>query len=362
MRIGIDASRAFFKNRTGIEEYSYQVIKSLRGKLKNAQVILYLQSWQEVDFDLPENWRIKRLWLPRLWTQGRLSWELLIHPVDVLFVPAHTVPCIHPRRTVVTIHGLEYEFVPEAYSAWERVYMRISIRNSCRWAKKIICVSKNTRQDLMKLYGVSGEKTEIIHEGYDSELGKEIVNLAQEKKESKPYLLFIGRIEERKNVLGILKSFEVLKREYGVPHRLILVGRPGFGFEKIQQELQRMDHRSDVVMKGFVSPAEKAELLAGSAVFVFPSFYEGFGLPILEAQHVGVPVVAANVSSIPEVAEESAILVDPNEPIFIAKMIHNLISDDGLRNDIIKRGHANVKRFSWDKCASEIAGVLTSLK
>jgi len=169
MNIGIDASRAFLQNRTGIEEYSYRVIKNLKDKLNGHQVLLYVRKNQKVDFDIPENWNIKIINCPRLWTQIGLAWEMLWHPVDVLFVPAHTVPFIHPKHTAVTIHGLEYEFVPQGYSRWARFYMRWTIRKSCQWASEIIAVSENTKKDLMKLYGVDEKKINVIYEGYDVE-------------------------------------------------------------------------------------------------------------------------------------------------------------------------------------------------
>ena len=155
MVIGIDASRAFLRRRTGIEEYSYQVIRNLRDAIpEEDRVILYIRSDQDVSFDVPRNWRVKKLWAPRFWTQGRLSLEMLFHAPDVLFVPAHTVPVIHPRKTVVTVHGLEYEMFPGAYSFWERLYMRLSIRFSVRVASLVIAVSENRKHDLMLLYGV----------------------------------------------------------------------------------------------------------------------------------------------------------------------------------------------------------------
>ena len=140
MTIGIDASRAFQKNKTGIEEYSYQVIKLLRDFFKGDQVILYCNPAINIkpDFSFPENWQVKNLRAPIFWTQARLSLEMLFHPVDVLFVPAHTVPLIHPKNTIVTVHGLEFEFCPKAYSPWQRFYMRFVIKNSCVFAPSSI--------------------------------------------------------------------------------------------------------------------------------------------------------------------------------------------------------------------------------
>ena len=179
MKIGIDASRAFIRRRTGIEEYSYQIIKHLRDKLDGHQVILYVRKNQKIDFDLPKNWKVKVVKWPRLWTQFGLSLEMFLYPVNILLIPAHTVPIIHPRNTIVAIHGLEYEIVPQAYSFWERIYMRFSIKNSCRWAKKIIAVSKNTKEDLMNLYKVPGEKISVIYEGYEENYKLQITKKIQ---------------------------------------------------------------------------------------------------------------------------------------------------------------------------------------
>lgn len=350
MKIGIDGSRAFIKNRTGVEEYSYQVVKHLMNKLNEHEVVLYIRKEQNVNLKLPSSWKIKKINFPYLWTQVGLSIELLFHPVDKFFVPAHTVSIIHPRNTIVTIHGLEYEIFSQGYSFWARMYMRWSIKNSCKWAKKIIAVSQNTKKDLMRLYKVVENKITVIYEGYDDEL--------QNFKTYKPWLLFVGRLEERKNIIGIIRAYEILKEKYKIPHRLILAGKFGYGSEKIKQELDNVNCADDIILPGFVKDEDKFSLIKNADVFLFPTFYEGFGIPILEAQSVGVPVVASNNSSIPEVAGNSAILVDPHNAEEIADATYKLISDKNLRDDIIKRGYENVKRFSWEKCASKIADLL----
>ncbi len=362
MKIGIDASRAFLKKRTGIEEYSYQVIKKLRKELKNFQVVLYLKKGQRniIDFDLPKSWQIKTINYPRLWTQIGLSLEMLLHSVDILFVPAHTIPMIHPRRTIVTIHGLEYEFLSKAYSAWERFYMRWSIKKSCQWASKIISVSENTKRDLIKLYKVPKEKIKVIYEG----IGKAMIISTEKRK--KRYLLFIGRIEERKNIKGIIESFEWLKTKYNIKHKLVLAGKVGYGFGKIKKQIENSQYKNDIILTGYISEKKKWALLKNASVFLFPTFYEGFGLPILEAQSMGIAVVASNNSSIPEIAidenakRKSALLVDPNKLQEIAEAVYTILKDKKLKEDLIENGFKNIERFSWEKCAREIAGIMNS--
>jgi len=366
MLIGIDGSRAFLQQRTGIEEYSYQVIKHLRDKLQNHEVVLYVRSNQLVDFNLPENWKVKKLWLPYCSSQLRFSLEFLLNPVEALLVMAHTAPPIHPSNTTVVIHGLEYEFVPKAFSWWGRFYMRVVIKNACRWARKIVAVSANTKKDLMRLYNVPAEKITVVYEGYDNEKSKaeslkSESNLKDKILNSK-YLLFIGRLEERKNIIGIIKAFEILKERYEIPHKLVLAGRFGYGSEDIQTELEKTNSIKDIVLPGFVSEQEKWEFFRGADVFLFPTFYEGFGIPILEAQSVGTPVVASRNSSIPEVAGDSVLFAGAMNAEEIADATYELISNKLTRDDIIKKGHENIKRFSWERCAEQLAEVLINEK
>jgi glycosyltransferase involved in cell wall biosynthesis len=359
MKIGIDGSRAFLKQRTGVEEYSYQVIKRLQGRLKEHQVILYLRSYQVVDFSMPPNWRIKKVRFPRFWTQIGLSLELFLHPVDVLFVPAHTAPFFHPKKTVVTVHGLEYEIMPEAYSFFERLYMRFSIKNSCRWAKKIIAVSKNTKRDLMNLYDVPEKKINLVYEGYEDGTGEMNLGEGEEILKLKPYLLFIGRLEKRKNILGIVEAFDLFKKKTKAKHKLVLGGRFGYGEEEIKARIEKSEYKEDIILFGFVSDVRKWQLFKNAEVFLFPTLYEGFGLPVLEAQSQGVPVITSNTSSLPEVAGGSAFLVDPAEAGLISEAMVSLIQNEKMAKDMVKKGYENIKRFSWKNCADLIATVLT---
>ncbi|HPN96709.1 MAG TPA: glycosyltransferase family 1 protein [Candidatus Moranbacteria bacterium] len=384
MKIGIDASRAFSKQRTGIEEYSYQVIKHLRNRLQDYEVFLYVRKNQKIDFDLPVNWRIKTIKFSYFWTQVGLSLEMLFHPVDTLFIPAHVVPLIHPvrnalvtllrngaggpKKTIVVVHGLEFEVFPEGYSFWARFYMKWSIKMSVKWAKTIIAVSNNTKSDLVKLYGVNENKIQVIYEGVSNNLGSQNSNLKNTTQKSNlhtkykihdtKYLLFIGRLEKRKNIEGIIEAFKILKEKYNIPHKLVLAGKPGYGFENIKSQISNLKIKDDINLTGYITEEKKYKLLQNADLFLFPTFYEGFGLPVLEAQMAGVPVVASDVSSLPEIGGNSVIYCDPKSPRSIAEAAYKLISNQELKNDIIKKGHENALRFGWDKCANLIANLL----
>lgn len=365
MRIGIDASRAFLRQRTGVEEYSYQIIKHLRNKLSGHQVVLYIpklkkRDYEEIIFSLPNNWKIKVLKYPKFWTQIGLSLEMFMHPVEVLFIPAHTIPIIHPSKTIVTIHGLEYEIRPEAYSMRERFYMHHSIKRSCLWAQKVIAVSQNTKKDLLQIYKVSDEKVTVVYEGVNDDLLSFATKSQIEKKKvfQAPYILFIGRLEKRKNIERIIQAFEWFKKRYKLPYNLILAGKPGFGYSQIYNQWKGSPYKKNIILPGFVSEKEKVELIKLATVFLFPTLYEGFGLPILEAQALGTPVITSNISSLPEVGQDAVAYCEPDEILSIANTLYKVISQKDYQDDIIKKGYKNVKNFSWNRCAEEIARIL----
>jgi glycosyltransferase involved in cell wall biosynthesis len=210
----------------------------------------------------------------------------------------------------------------------------------------------------MRLYKVPEKKIEVIYEGISNSKLKNSDIDSKFKIQNSKFLLFVGRLEERKNIIGIVEAFEILKRKYKISHRLILVGKYGYGGENIKNKIYSSDYKHDIILTGYISDEEKFYLLKSADVFLFPTFYEGFGLPILEAQSVGTPVVTSDISSMPEVANNSAILVDPRSPDAIAEAVHKLISEESYKNDIIEKGLENVRRFSWEKCAREIADII----
>jgi len=367
MTIGINAASVFKQPRTGVEEYTYQLIKHLTmlEESKKHRFILYTQRQNEIfsagpagkqivaeDEQYLGNFKIRSLkWPWPMWTQVRLASEMLINQPEVLFIPVHVLPLAHPGNSVVTIHGLEYEYYPKMYPWRHLNYLRWSTKYALKKARRIIAVSENTKKDLVELYGGQPEKISVVYHGASP---PQLEPVSQEIKT--PYIIFIGRLEAKKNILGLLKAFNLLKKKYKTPHKLILVGPRGYGCRNLTSQLI---NQKDIIEKGYVSDKEKWSLLQGAEMFVLPSFYEGFGLPILEAQAAGCPVITSNVSSLPEVAGQAAILVDPNNVEQISQAMYKIINDEKLRKDLIFKGYANVKRFSWLKCARETLKVLT---
>ena len=363
MLIGINAAAAFKQPRTGVEEYTYQLIKHLAmlEESRKHRFLLYSQNKDNFDFSLPDNFEVRQLkWPWIMWTQTRLSFEMLKNQLDVLFIPVHVLPLVHPKNSIVALHGLEYEYEPKMYPLGHLKYLRWSTKYALKNARKIIAVSENTKKDLIGLYNGNPEKIEVVHHGVDNQkvgsgaphlLG---VRLPKKLPTNSPYILYIGRLETKKNIQGLIRAFELLKKKYQVSHQLILVGPKGYGSDKIR-------FKKDVIEKGYISEREKTQLLQKADMFVLPSFYEGFGMPLLEAQAAGCPVITSNVSSMPEVAGEGAILVEPRNVEEICQAMYKVISDKDLRKRLVNQGYQNVKKFSWRKCARETLKILTNL-
>ncbi len=358
MVIGIDASRVNIKNKTGTEYYSYNLIKHLLKIDKINKYILYSSRSLKDEFK-GLNFVNRTLYTPYLWTQLRLSAEILKAPPDLLFIPAHTIPWIHPKKTVVTIHGLEYEYYPEAYSAFERRHLRLTTRLAVKWARRIIVPSECTKRDLIKFYQADKGKVKVVYHGYDfkSQIPNPKSQINPNFQNTK-YILFIGRLEKRKNLVRLIQIFNLLKKKYNISHKLILAGKKGFGFGEIKKAIQNSSYQRDIFLKGYILEKEKTDLLKNADIFVFPSFYEGFGIPVLEAMVSGTPVVCSNVSSLPEIVGDAALLVDPLDADKTAEAVYKLLKDENLRNKMIRRGFENIKRFSWEKCARETLKVL----
>ena len=362
VKIGIDARWAFKETKTGIEEYAYRLLEALtRIHIGGKTFLLYKDKSDQntLGFKLPNNFKIKEMWAPTAWSQTRLTLEMLFFQPDVLFVTGHVLPFISPKKTIVTIHGLEYEYFPEYYPEKFLQYLRWSTKYAVKHAYKIIAVSNATKNDLVKLYNVHPDKIRVIHHGFTTAGRFLLANdrrLQPTNHQQEPYLLYIGRIETKKNILGILAAYEILKEKYRLPHQLILAGKPGYGYRHIKSKIKNC--KFEILSLGYVTEQKKWELLSGADAFLFPSFYEGFGLPILEAQALGVPVITANVSSMPEVAGEGGVFVDPKQPEEIAETTYKVVSDKEMKIFLVQRGFENIEKFSWDKCARKTLQML----
>jgi glycosyltransferase involved in cell wall biosynthesis len=349
--IGIDASRAVRANRTGTEVYSWEIIRSLAKIDTINRYLLYAPHMPRERMVLPDNFEWRILPQRRLWSQVRLARELNDNPPDVLFVPSHVIPLLSRVPTVVTIHDLAYEFFPQAYPYWRRRYMRYSTGVSVGKAKKIIVPSESTKRDVMKEYKITGKKIEVIAHGYNSEIFHPDTGEGKPPLES-PYILYVGRIEEKKNVKLLVEAFGLFAKEKKSIH-LVLAGSLGFGHEKIQEAIKNLTPtiNSRILLPGYLPEFDMVRYLRSAEIFAFPSFYEGFGLPVLEAMAVGTPTICSNSSSLPEVAGDGAMLLAPTNALAWAAAFSRIINQPALAKEQITRGLAQSKKFSWEKSA-----------
>ncbi len=363
--LGIDASRALSAAPTGTEGYSYHLIHALLPLLQaRYRVRLYFRT-------LPAsgvfpNAEVRVIPFPRLWTHLRLSWEMAWRPPDLLFVPAHVLPLIRPRRTLVTIHDLGYRYFPEAHPLGQRLYLDWSTRRNARVATHILADSQATRDALVREYGIAASKITVAYPGYDSDLApvRDPVRLAAVQARygiPGPYILFMGRVQPRKNLARLIEAFARLASTR--PNlSLVLAGPTGWLAEPIRARVHALGLEGRVLFPGYIAAADKAALLSGAQVFAYPSLYEGFGFPVLEAQACGVPLLASNTSSLPEVVGDGGLLVDPLDEVAIADGLTRLLDDEMLRRTLVALGAANLRRFSWETTAKTVSEVLAGLE
>ncbi len=368
--IGIDASRANAHERTGTEWYSYELIQALKKfTVPGLEFVLYSKKFLRDGLEqFPAGWNGKILYWrsQRFWNQFRLSWELWRHPVDLFFQPTHTLPLFAPKRIVTTLHDIGFERLPKLYRPAELRYHRYSALLAVKRANRIITVSEFSRREILERYKLPPERVVAIPLAVDPKRYRADVTEAEKDavltkyRLSRPFFVYAGRIEEKKNIVNLVHAFSIFKSARGVgdPVKLLLVGMPGFGYERVKKEIAARKLEKDVLLPGYVPEADMPALMSAAKILLLPSWYEGFGLPIIQAQACGTPVIAASVASMPEVGGEAALYAKPDEPEDFARAMNLLMDQSSEWERRRALGLENVKRFSWDETARRTMNVL----
>lgn len=358
MLIGIDASRATVAQRTGTEVYSLHMIRHLVRLRPDWRFRLYFNQ-APPDGLIPAAAHVEQrvIPLPRLWTHLRLSAELAIHPPDLLFVPAHVLPILHPRRSVVTVHDVGHRYHPEAHTPAQRWYLEWSTRYHVRVAAHLIADSQATRADLIRLYQADPARVTAIHLGIDEGFRppqdpRQVAAVLSKYGITQPYLLYLGTLHPRKNLARLIQAFAHLQRP---ELTLVLAGKRGWLCDDLTQAV---GVGARVLFTGFVDDADRAALYGGAELFVMPSLYEGFCFPVLEAMACGTPVVCSNTSSLPEVVGEAALCFDPTDVQAMTAAIAQVLEDPARRAQMSAQGLERSKHFTWERCAQQTANVL----
>lgn len=371
MLIGIDASRTVCDAPTGTEIYSRELIRALIVQDRANQYRLYTRTLVPRDFfGAAVNFEIRAIPFPRLWTHARLSFEMLTRAPDVLWIPAHVLPPIHPRRSIVTIHDLGHLHFPEAHPTTQRQYHIWATRWNARAASHVLADSEATRDDIVKFCGVAPEKITVVYPAYDARVyqpvrdAEKIAATRTRLRIGEDYILAIGTIHPRKNYARLIESFARLVSNLQFPIsnlQLVIVGKRGWLHKPIFELVERLNLQSRVRFLDYAPASDMPALISGARVLAFPSLHEGFGLPVLEAHACGTPVVCSMTSSLPEAAGDAALFVDPLDVEAIAGAMQRLLTDDAVRAKLIARGFDNLKRFSWEASASRILQVIRGM-
>lgn len=395
MIIGLDASRANITERTGTEKYAWEVLHRLLRLLPGHHLRLYAREPLRPEWlPLPPEVDVRVLtWPPGvLWSHVRLSWELWRHPPDLLFVPADTVPLVHPPRTVTTIHDVAFERWPELYrgrsvqrrlgwlrplvhllvrlatlgrySASERDYHRWSVRQALRASPSILTVSEFSKREIVELLGVRPERITVTplgvrqSESFSAIPSQQRHQVRQQLNLNRPFYLFVGRLESKKNIGLVMQGYDLYRQRSTHPLDLVLIGNPGYGWEEVEAQLRVKPYRGSVHVLGWQPDPIVDVLQVSATALICISKYEGFGIPAVESLSAGVPVLSSRQGALPEVLGSAAHYIDQPSADAVANGLVEVTSNEQVRSACIKAGLAQAKKFTWEKTAARTADLL----
>lgn len=367
MRIGVDGNEANVEKKVGVSVYTFELLKYFAKKAcANCQFVVYLKDSPRPELPQPKlyfNYRIIKENF--LWSQIFLPLNLYLKKeIDVFFSPAHYSPRFCPAPTVVTIHDLSYFHYPNEFLKKDLYQLKNWTKYSIEKAKKIVAVSKTTKKDLIRFYDVPEEKIEVIYNGFKKNIKNQsaswrtnIKDTYQISKIKKPYILFVGTIQPRKNLETLIEAFRLLLKEKP-DYYLVIVGKKGWLYERIFNKATHLNRQNKVIFTDYLSEQKVIFLYKNAAMFVLPSFYEGFGIPILEAMNFSCPVISSFTSSLPEIGGNACLYYDPNSAEDLKEKMTQLLENKNLRNELVKKGKQRVKLFSWEKCGKETLEII----
>lgn len=368
MRIAINCRSFLNRNYAGIGRYAYNLVKTLSEIDHDNEYWLYVQK-RYFDFKrrVPrvsaKNFDVKIDWLNR-------GIDHILKPIDIYHSPSPDYLNIKEAKIITTVHDLVYKTYPQGHTPQTCETTDRQLTLIVEKADRIICCSKNTIKDLCHYFPeVNKKKIRLVYQGVDksvfyplpeSEL-KRAQAVIRRKGITSPFILFVGTIEPRKNLQNLLRAFSQLKRKGRFPGKLVIIGMTGWMVEEVRRALKEVNLTTQVVFLGYVSDETLRYFYNLAEVFTFPSFYEGFGFPIVEAFCCGAPVVCSNVSSCPEIAHDAAVMINPNVPEEIADAIYKITDDKKLKVKLKEKAIARAADFSFLKTAQETLEVYKEL-
>lgn len=387
MRIGIDCRTILNPGageQAGIGHYTHYLVKNLLkidkeneyvlffdNRIANAAAGLVMGNNQNVKAKFFPFYQYKQ-YLPYAYSQMLVAAFLGREKLDIYHSPANIIPLKYTGPAVVTLHDLAIyqhpDWFPANFMSRQIFSTKILVPKSLRKADKIIAVSENTKEDIIKRFKVPAKKIQVVYEGVNQEKEANITSLVELKKKfgiKDNYILFLGTIEPRKNITALVKAYHGLLSRYRIKNQkenkncpqLVLAGGKGWKYKEVFKTIDKLKLKNEVKYLDYVKYQDKIGLMQNALCFVFPSLYEGFGLPILEAMSLGTPVITSDVSSIPEVAGTAALLVNPNSVADLVQAIEKVVDDKKLRAQMAQKGKEQAKKFSWQQTAEETLAI-----
>jgi glycosyltransferase involved in cell wall biosynthesis len=360
VKVAVHVDQLFFPAPGGIGAYIRNLVPAMAAHDPALELVLFHSRFASPE--PPERW-MREFWVeelpasirslyPRWATLGRPALPTSLQAADLVHAtnPAAIPPVIEGQRLIVTVHDLAFQRYPSMFPQKWRALYGLGLRAAIRRAAAIVTPSRNTAEDLLSRTKVDPRKLHVVP--LAASLGVTSVDVAEvigRLKVRPPYVLSVGTIEPRKNLVRLVRAYRRVAAT-GVPHSLVLAGPLGWHHEALMRELS-LEGPGDIVMTGSLAPEELDAVYRAADVFAYPSLYEGFGLPVLEAMARGIPTVASSTSSVSEVAGDAALGVNPRSVREIAKAIVSLCTDGELAEQLAARGRAQAERYSWDETA-----------
>lgn len=365
IRIGVDYTSAV-RQRAGIGRYTRELFTAVAELDRENRYTLFSAGRDSEDVAWPANFRRRSLplsdrHLSIVWQRLHLPLpvELITGRIDLYHSPDFVLPPILNATMVLTVHDLSFMRHPECSSPPLLNYLMRNVPGSVRRADMLLADSMSTKEDLIDLLNVPPERVHVVYPGVSPRFAPvtapvALRAVARRYHLRRPYILALGTLQPRKNFPSLIRAFDLLRKERGIPHQLVIGGSQGWLYQEIYDTIEALGLNDDVHLAGFVADDDLPAMYSGADVFAFPSLYEGFGIPVLEAMACNTPVVTSRASSLPEVAGDAALMVEPGDIESLAEALGRLVDDDGLRNDLCARGHEQAKRFTWQRAANDL--------
>lgn len=401
MNIGIDIRVLAKGKRTGVEEYTISFLSHLLNLDKSNKYRLFYSGFRKPKLNYPwlksRNIKIKKIRIPNRILDFFLKFlkfpkiDKILGGVDIFLSPHFLItPLFQKTKRILIFYDLSFVHFPEFFSKSKLFWHKfVSPKKQAQGADLIISISESTKKDLIETYDVDPEKIEVIYPGVDNKFkpmdknSSDLINIKNKYGLPDNFILYFGTIEPRKNILGIIRAFEQLKKTHSDQRRnvqwkgfegialgrekkffdfsnfkLVIAGIKGWLCGEVFKAVENSEFSKDVLFAGFIEEEDKPCLYNLAEIFVYPSFFEGFGLPPLEAMACGVPIIVSNKSSLPEVVGEAAIAVDPARIEELVSAIRNILEDRNLKERLINRGLERIKNFKWENGAKKFINLI----